>query len=170
MAVTGLLLLGLQSARAQSDDETIAWNAISGSQAAFLFEDFARDFPKGTFIDDARQRYVELTQGMERARNVHIEVNYPRDAAALPFSVGSRVVVLDVVVNPDGTAGAIKVTKRSGFDPIDRAAVGAAKRAVYLPAVENGVAVSSHLPFRIDFKLLCPGEFSLVSCKDGEFR
>ena len=135
-----------------------------------VFGDFARYFPKGKYIGEARKKYVELTQGMQPPKDVYFEVNFPRDASALAFSVGSRFVVLDVVVQPDGTAGAIKITRRSGFDPMDRAAVGAARRAVYLPAVENGVAVTAHMPLTINFKILCPGEFSLVSCKDGEVR
>src|SRR5262245_54519552 len=148
-------------AAAQPDDEAAAWSAIPASQSADDFKGFIETFPKGKFVKDARLKYSQLTQTTLPPRTLQFEVRYPSDAAALPFSVGSRSVVLDILVQADGKAGAVKVTKPSGFDPMDRAAVGAARRAVYLPAVENGVAVSAHMPMTVGYRLICPGEASL---------
>jgi TonB family protein len=155
---------------AQTDDETTAWSAVKDSQSSLEVRGFMRAFPRGKFFEGARQKYIQLARGIFPAETLDLHVNYPIEARSLPFSVGSRSVELDVVVEASGKAGAIRITKQSGFDPIDRAAVGAARRAIYLPAVEDGMAVSSHLPLKIDFILRCPGDYNLVSCKDGEFR
>jgi TonB family protein len=171
--VLAVLFLSLSSwpVAAQPGSEAVAWSAIADSQSAADFKDFVEAFPKGNFAKDARLKYSLLAQTTVPPRTVQIQVNYPKDAAALPFSVGAREVVLDVVVEADGKASQIKIARRSGFDPMDQAAVGAARRASYLPGVENGVAVRASMTLRINFGgVRCPGEYSLVSCKDGEFR
>jgi TonB family protein len=70
-----------------------------------------------------------------------------------------------VIVNPDGKAENVTYTRRSGVDVMDYAATGAAQRATYLPAVDNGVPMQEHMRLRVVFNQVCsPAASGLYEC------
>lgn len=63
------------------------------------------------------------------------------------------VVLLDVLVDANGRAGDVSVSRSSGFAALDDAAVQAVKRWIFEPARTGGVAVSSRVKVPVRFSL-----------------
>src|SRR5262245_6381627 len=64
------------------------------------------------------------------------------------------LVLLEVVVAPDGRAAAVRVLQSSGFPPLDEAAVTTVReRWRFLPAREGGTPVESRVTVPIRFRL-----------------
>ena len=158
LALLALTVAGFLSApaAAKADAEAARWSAIKASESANDFEAFLEEFPTGEFAREARLKYSLLAGTSLPARIKDIEIRFPPGVRQLALSIGpNRTVGLDIVVRENGKAGQIRITKRSGFDPFDNAAFGAARRAVYLPAVDHGKAVTSTIPEQIGFGFLC---------------
>jgi len=165
LAIVLLLLFHLPAA-AQQDDEALAWDSIKTSQSANDFDAFLQAFPKGNFANAARQKYSLLSDALLPPKLQKLDLRYPSDWRRLWGAMGpKRIVKLDVLVQKDGKAGDIKITRRSGYDPLDSAAVSAARKAIYLPAVDHGMAVSARMPLEILFGLFCAAGEALC----GEF-
>ncbi len=101
-------------------------------------------FPNGEFANEARRKYSLLAHDKLPPRVQHVELHYPLNARGLTFRA-LRSVILDAVVSPGGKADNITFTRRRGVDAMDEAAISAARKATYLPAVDNGTAVQQHL-------------------------
>ncbi|NJK92954.1 MAG: energy transducer TonB [Blastochloris sp.] len=63
------------------------------------------------------------------------------------------VVMLRVLINPDGTPGDIKVDKSSGYASLDRSAMQAAKRWKFNASKRDGAAVQEWVRVPVSFKL-----------------
>jgi TonB family protein len=141
---------------AQEDEEAAAWQSISASGSAEQLRAFLDEFPAGEFAAEARQKYSVMTGGMLPPEVKDIEIRFPLDARRVGRTLGPmRVVTLDIVVQPDGKAREVELSTSSGFDRYDSAARQAAREATYLPGLERGMAVESHLEYEISFGLLC---------------
>jgi len=160
-AIVSIYALPLVAA-GQPDDETLAWAAIMDSQSATEIRTFMGAFPNGKFTKDARLKYSLLAQTSLPPQVQELHLVYPNTARGDAFR-SRRVVILDVLVGPDGKAETVTYTRHSGVDVMDYAANGAAKRATYLPAVENGVAVKAHLSLPVEFGQVCSAAASGVS-------
>jgi TonB family protein len=160
----------LMSTPAMADDEADTWSAVSNSQSAGDFAEFLNAFPRGAHANEARQKYSLISGEMLAPVIQSIQVRFPRDAANNALAVGpSRITKLDILVKKDGTAGTIKIVQRSGYDPFDSAAVGGARRATYLPAVDHGMPVDAYMPYEVNFRLLCAPEATGMLCDLGRF-
>jgi len=62
-------------------------------------------------------------------------------------------VVLEVEVRPDGSPGAIRVIRSSGYPRLDRAAVEGMKRATFSPALRGGRPTGQTIRVAITFEL-----------------
>jgi len=62
-------------------------------------------------------------------------------------------VEVEFTVAPDGSPGGIRVVRSSQARVFDREAIQAIQRSTFRPRLENGVAVSSTLRRRIEFKM-----------------
>ena len=62
-------------------------------------------------------------------------------------------VVLSIQVLPNGKSGVVKIVESSGFKRLDEAAVKAAKKADYTPAVQFGHPVASEIIQPLTFNL-----------------
>jgi len=76
--------------------------------------------------------------------------DYPEEAKRLHEE---GVVLLDVLVDANGRAGEVSVSRSSGFAVLDDAAVQAVKRWIFEPARTGGVAVSSRVKVPVRFSL-----------------
>jgi TonB family protein len=157
---SGLALMVLAgfsgSVLAQDGDEAMAWQAISTSATADQLKAFLDEYPAGAFAEQARQKYSVMTNGMLPPEVKDIEVRFPLDARRVGRTVGPmRVVKLDIVVQPDGKARDVEVSKSSGYDRYDSAARQAAREATYLPGLDRGMAVESRMEYDVSFGLLC---------------
>jgi protein TonB len=63
------------------------------------------------------------------------------------------MVVLRAEVSPQGRCIQAKVTKSSGFGPLDEAALEAVKKWRFVPAMRGGEAVSAWVEIPVNFKL-----------------
>jgi TonB family protein len=144
------------AAVAQEADEAAAWQRVSASGTAEQLKAFLDEFPAGTFAAEARQKYSTMTSGMLPPEVKDIEVRFPLDARRVGRTVGPmRVVKLDILVQPDGKAREVEVSKSSGYDRYDSAARQAAREATYLPGLDRGMAVESRMEYDVSFGLLC---------------
>ncbi len=62
-------------------------------------------------------------------------------------------VVLKVLVNPDGRPEDIQISKSSGYERLDKAALSAVRKWRFVPAEQAGTAVSAWVTFPIPFSL-----------------
>src|SRR5262245_18002072 len=105
------------SALAQDGDEAAAWQSIGASGSVEQLKAFLEEFPAGAFAEQARQKFSVMTNGMLPPEVKDIEVRFPLDARRVGRTVGPmRVVKLDIVVQPDGKARDVEVSKSSGYD------------------------------------------------------
>jgi TonB family protein len=118
------------------------------------FRDFLKAFPNGGFANAARRKYSLLAHDKLPPRVQQIELRYPTTARGDAFRA-RRFVILDVIVNSDGKAENVTYTRRSGVDAMDYAATSAARKATYLPAVDNGIPVQEHMSLRLEFHQVC---------------
>jgi len=153
MVAVGFLNL---PAAAQDAGEMTAWTSIQSSESADQLKSFLNSYPTGKYASEARQKYSLIANTMLPPQVQDIDVTFPLDARRVGRSVGpKRVVKLNIVVQRDGTAGDVEIAKSSGFTPYDRAALQAAKRAVYLPAVDHGMPLEARMDYDVSFGLLC---------------
>ncbi len=78
------------------------------------------------------------------------EPKYPRSSVR---SGEKGIVVLQVEIMADGTAGRVDVVRSSSYRRLDSAAVKAVGKAKFQPAVNNGRTVSSTIKITIRFEL-----------------
>ena len=169
LAIGALCLLHV-SASAQNPGEAAAWESIGSSGSATQLMAFLDTYPAGQYAPEARQKYSLLANMMLPPRVQRIEVRFPEEARDLGRSLGPiRVAKLNVLVQPDGRASEVTVATSSGFGPYDEAAVGAARMATYLPAVDHGMAVASPLDYDVSFGFLFNRAAGDVTCDDGRF-
>jgi len=155
LAIAAVAFLSLPVA-AQNTDEAAAWEPIKISGSADQLKAFLGAFPTGKFASEARQKYSLIADAMLAPEVMDIDVRFPGDVRRIGRSVGPiRVVKLDILVQQDGKTNDVKVTKSSGFAPYDSAAVVAARAAIYLPAMDHGMAVESRMDYDVSFGLLC---------------
>jgi TonB family protein len=155
LAAAVLSVLG-GSALGQDADEAAAWQSIAASGTVEQLRTFLDQYPTGQFAQQARQKYSQTTNGMLAPEVKEIEVRFPLDARRVGRTLGAmRVVTLDIVVQPDGKAREVEVSKSSGYDRYDSAARQAAREAVYLPGLDRGTAVESRMEYEVSFGLLC---------------
>jgi len=130
------------------------------------FRGFLEAFPKGEFANEARRKYSLLAHDKLLPSVQQLELRYPMTARGDAFRA-RRSVILDVIVTPDGKAENVTYTKRSGVDVMDDAARAAARRAAYLPAVDNGGPVLEHMRLTIVFGQVCsPAAMGVNDCFD----
>lgn len=85
---------------------------------------------------------------VDAASRERAPVRYPPEA----IRAGARGnVLLTIEVAEDGTATAISVTRTSRERSLDRAALEAARRWRYLPAIRNGRAYASAMQLEVNF-------------------
>ena len=75
---------------------------------------------------------------------------YPRDAEKKGFE---GTVDLRILVTEKGTVGEVEIAQSSGFPSMDKAAVRAAKRTRFRPAIKDGRRVSMWINYPIQFAL-----------------
>lgn len=63
-------------------------------------------------------------------------------------------VLLSVVVNSDGNAAEVKISRSSGFDMLDEAALDAVKQWRFIPAKKHGHSVTASVIVPIVFKII----------------
>jgi len=63
------------------------------------------------------------------------------------------VVTVEVEVLPTGKAGRVRIVRSSGFSRLDRAAIGAVKKATFIPATKAGKAVGTTVAMSFNFRL-----------------
>jgi len=130
------------------------------------FRAFLKAFPKGEFANEARRKYSLLAHDKLPPRVQQLELHYPMTARGDAFRA-RRWVILDVIVKPDGKAENATFIRRSGVDVMDDAARAAARRATYLPALDNGVAVQEHMRLTVEFNQVCsPAAAGVNDCFD----
>jgi protein TonB len=88
-------------------------------------------------------RQAEVVQRMPPPR-------YPADAIK---NKHEGEVILDILVATDGSPKAIKINRSSGHSELDRAALEAATRWSYSPAMEDGQASEGWAEVPITFSL-----------------
>ena len=99
-----------------------------------------------------------------------IDVVFPNEIRRYGRSVGPiRVAKLTIVVGTDGKARDVQIAQSSGFDGYDRAALSAARRATYLPAMDHGMPVESRLDYDVSFGLLCNRARGNTTCDHGKY-
>ena len=169
LAIGALCMLSA-SAYAQNPGEAAAWESIGASGSAPQLMVFLDKYPTGQFAPEARQKYSLAANMMLAPQVQRIDVHFPEEARDLGRSLGPiRVAKLNILVQPDGRASEVTLATSSGFDAFDEAAVGAARMATYLPAVEHGMAVASPLSYDVSFGFLCNRAAGDVTCDDGRF-
>ena len=62
-------------------------------------------------------------------------------------------MLVDVYVHPNGRASKVKVSRSSGFEDLDNAAVEGVLNWRYLPAIRDGETVSDWTTVKIVFQL-----------------
>lgn len=80
----------------------------------------------------------------------HPQPPYP-DSAQINGEEGT--VQLDVLVRPNGHATRVRVSKSSGFEDLDTAAVQGVLNWHYIPAIKDGDTVSDWTSVRVEFAL-----------------
>jgi len=80
----------------------------------------------------------------------HPQPAYP-DSAQLNGEQGT--VLVDVYVHPNGRASKVKVSRSSGFEDLDNAAIEGVLNWRYLPAIRDGETVSDWTTVKIEFQL-----------------
>ena len=141
-------------AASQADLEAQSWASIMGSDNIEDVRNFLQAFPKGEFANEARRKYSVLTHDKLPPSVRLLELRYPATARGVAFRA-RRYVILDVIVNPEGKTQKVTYTRKRGVDAMDYAANGAARRATYLPAMDNGVAVQEHMSLTVEFHQEC---------------
>jgi|GEM_PF-4833797 len=155
IAAVAVLSPGAQSA-GQGHDEAAAWERIKSSGSEEQLKRFLDQFPKGQFFQEARQRYSVVAQSMLGPEVQDIRIRFPLEARRLGRTLGpSRVVTLRILVEQTGKARNVEIARSSGFDRYDTAARSAALDATYLPAIDRGTVVESHMTYDVSFGLLC---------------
>jgi protein TonB len=87
-----------------------------------------------------------------------VDPRHPLTQPAYPMSARrgdeQGIALLDILVGTDGRVRDAKVSQSSGFEPLDQAALSAAKQHWRLrPATRNGVAFEQWLTLRVVFRL-----------------
>jgi TonB family protein len=158
------------SAAAQTANETAAWEPIKGSATAEQLKAFLDAYPDGAFAAEARKKYSAEAKTMLAPLMDDFEIVFPNEARRVGRSIGAmRTVTLDILVRPDGTAGDVDIATASGFDLYDRTAATAARRATYLPAVDNGMPVEARMTYAVSFGLLCNRATGNSTCDNRRF-
>jgi TonB family protein len=99
-----------------------------------------------------------------------INVVFPNEIRRYGRAVGPlRVAKLAIIVGKDGKARDVQIAQSSGFDLYDRAALSAARRATYLPAMDRGMPVESRLDYDVSFGLLCNKATGNTTCDHGTY-
>lgn len=76
------------------------------------------------------------------------------DYPAISRRLGEQgVVVLRVLISPDGRASEVQLVKTSGSSRLDGAAVAAVKEWRFVPALRGGKPVSAWYEWRWEFRL-----------------
>ena len=169
LAMAALALLHVP-ASAQNAGEAAAWEPLRSSGSAQQLQAFLDTYPTGQFAPEARQKYSLAANMMLAPQVQSIDVRFPTEIRRIGRSVGPmRVVKLNILVQPDGKASDVKMVSSSGFDPYDGAAVEAARKATYLPAVDHGMAVELRFDYDVSFGLLCNRAAGNTTCDNGRF-
>ena len=169
LAIAALGLLHVPAA-AQDAVEAAAWQSISSSGSAAQLMAFLDTYPTSRFAPEARQKY-SLAANMMLAPQVQtIDLRIPLEARRVGRTLGPvRVVKLNILVQPDGTARDVALVETSGFDGYDREALRAARSATYLPGLDRGMAVESRMDYEVSFGLLCNRAAGNTTCDGGRF-
>jgi TonB family protein len=78
----------------------------------------------------------------------------PKLPSSAPTRNASGVVVLDCVVQADGTVGEVTVTRSASNATMDDAAVKAAKQWTFKPGRRRGQAVAVKVPLEMTFTVI----------------
>ena len=155
---------------AQEGGETVAWNSLKTGEAAAQRDAFLTTHSSGRFSKNVRQEYRRIADTMEAPQVQKIEVIFPNEIRRYGRAVGPlRVAKLSIVVGRDGKAREVQIVQSSGFDAYDRAALSAARKATYLPAMDHGMPVESRLGYDISFGLLCNRATGNITCDLGKY-
>ena len=100
--------------------------------------------------EDAPVRIGVTAQGEQPKKIREIQPDYPEIARRARIE---GVVILEAIINKDGTVGEIKVL-RSLNPLLDQAAIKAAKQWLFQPGKINGKPVKAYFTLTINFKLL----------------
>jgi len=169
LAVAALGLLSV-SAAAQNAGEASAWESANSSGSAAQLQAFLDTYPTSQFAPEARQKYSAASNMLLAPKVQHIDVQFPQEAEGLGLSLGPmRVAKLNIVVQQDGKASDVTLAETSGFDPYDGAAIEAARKATYLPAMDHGMAVEGRLAYDVSFGFLCNRAAGDFTCDDRRF-
>ena len=169
LAIGALCLLHV-SASAQNPGEAAAWETIGSSGSPAQLRAFLETYPTGQFAPEARQKYSLAANMMLAPKVQRIDVQFPQEAEGLGLSLGAvRVAKLNILVQPDGRASDVTLAETSGYDPYDGAAIEAARKAAYLPAMDHGMAVESRFAYDVSFGFLCNPAAGGINCDDGRF-
>jgi TonB family protein len=99
-----------------------------------------------------------LGDGNDRPPQVDLSV--PHDQPPYPVSAQTSaeqgVVAVDVLVRPNGKPARIKVSRSSGFEDLDNAAIQGVLNWRFVPAMRDGDAVSDWTTVKIVYQLPTP--------------
>jgi TonB family protein len=162
IAVAGVLSF---SAAAQERSEAAAWASVRTSQSLDQLEDFLDLYPTGQFAQEAREKYSRVANTRLAPDVQYIDVKFPSDVIRYGRSIGPfRVTTLDIIVEPNGRAGGVRIAQSSGFDAYDNAALAAARDATYLPALDRGRRVERRMNYDVSFGFLCNRATGNTTC------
>ena len=160
-----------QTGAAPSDTaEAAAWQSIKNSSSAADWKSFLARYPKGAYAREAREKYSAVSNAMLPAEVQSIDVQFPQEVRRMGRAVGpTRTVTLGIEVHADGSVGDVDIAQSSGFDLYDKRAQSAARDATYLPAMNRGKPVDSHLNYDVSFGLLCNRAAGNHSCDNRTY-
>ncbi len=130
---------------------------LSGAPANDHLEDLEEG--EGTFLNSREFKYASFFNRMKRGVSQHwraVDEYRRRDPSGNIYGFRSRITVLSVTLNPDGSLKNVEVQKSSGVDFLDREAMSAFQRAEPFPNPPKGLVgpsgeISFPFGFYIDF-------------------
>lgn len=117
------------------------------------------DEGEGTFLNSREFKYASFFNRLKRGVSQHwrpLAEYQRRDPTGNIYGSRSRVTVLSITLNPDGSLKEAEVKRSSGVEFLDREAIAAFKRAEPFPNPPKGLADGSGIiifpfGFHIDF-------------------
>ncbi len=109
---------------------------------------------EGTFLNTREFKYASFFNRMKRG--VRAEWRWEdeyrrRDPSGNIYGYRSRVTVLQVTLNPDGSLKQVELLRSSGLDFLDYAAIAAFKRAEPFPNPPRGLVEGGSIAFPFSF-------------------
>jgi TonB family protein len=156
IAVAGVLSLSAAAQRGEAKETGQLLAQLEASRDLSGTAQFARE---------TSRRYNRVPDTRMPPRVQHIDVKFPTDVIRYGRSIGPfRVTTLDILVEPDGRAGDVRIAQSSGFDAYDSAALAGARDAIYRPALDRGRPVERRMLYDVSFGFLCNRAAGNTTC------